>query len=179
MPEHPDSDPTAVPSTNPPADAGLTRSYQSPSGSEDLPTRERATQLTGGAGISGARAAEALPLNRAGRYDILREIGRGGMGVVLEADDPQLSRHLAIKVLLEEHQHDATLVRRFLDEAKICGQLQHPGIVPVHEIGRLPDHRPFFTMKLIQGQTLAALLQMRRDPASDCTRRSYSERRRK
>jgi serine/threonine-protein kinase len=106
----------------------------------------------------------------AGRYQLLREIGRGGMGIVLEADDRELGRRLAVKVLLEQHQDDETLVRRFLDEARICGRLEHPGIVPIHELGRLADQRPFFTMRLIQGQTLAALLQARRHPTDDLPR---------
>src|SRR5262249_46222283 len=53
------------------------------------------------------------------------------------------------------------LERRFLEEAHLTGQLQHPGIAPVHAVGRLPDGRPFFSMKLIQGYTLAELLQER------------------
>jgi tetratricopeptide (TPR) repeat protein len=168
MSEHPDSDPTA----NSPHDDRLTRSYV-PSLADDaeMSASERETQLrlTGGAAPP-HKIIEEAPLTCAGRYAILCEIGRGGMGMVLEADDPELRRHLAIKVLLEEHQHDAALVRRFLDEARICGQLQHPGIVPIHEIGRLPDGRPFFAMKLIQGQTLASLLQARCDPADDLPR---------
>jgi tetratricopeptide (TPR) repeat protein len=97
----------------------------------------------------------------AGRYQLLSEIARGGMGVVLRGRDPDLGRDLALKVLLDQHRDRADLVDRFVEEAQICGQLQHPGVVPVYDLGILPDHRPFFTMKLVKGQTLAELLEGR------------------
>ncbi len=97
----------------------------------------------------------------AGRYQLVSEIARGGMGAVLKGRDPELGRDLALKVLLEQHRERADLVDRFVEEAQICGQLQHPGIVPVYELGALPDRRPFFAMKLVKGQTLAALLAQR------------------
>ncbi len=102
-----------------------------------------------------------------GRYTILGEVGCGGMGRVLRAHDPELDRTLAIKVLLGKHQDQPEFIRRFLEEARINGRLQHPGVVPVHELGRLADDRPFFTMKLVEGQTLAALLKGRQDAAAD------------
>ncbi len=80
------------------------------------------------------------------------------MGVVLRARDPDLRRPLAIKMLLEEHQGRPELVQRFREEARLTGQLQHPGVPPVMELGALPDGRPFFAMKLIEGRTLAELL---------------------
>src|SRR6516165_10472059 len=90
-------------------------------------------------------AADATPLpQQAGRYQIEGEIGRGGMGVVLRARDPDLHRPLAVKILLAAHAHHADLERRFRAEAQITGQLQHPGIPPIHEVGVLPDGRPFF-----------------------------------
>src|SRR5262245_29566250 len=60
--------------------------------------------------------------------------------------------------------------RRFVEEARVAGQLQHPGIPPVHEIGELEDGRPYYTMKLIDGQTLAAVLAARPDPRHDLAR---------
>ena len=80
------------------------------------------------------------------------------MGAVLKGRDPDLGRDLAVKVLLESHQDKPELVRRFVEEAQIGGQLQHPGIVPVYELGTFADRRPYFTMKLVKGRTLAALL---------------------
>ena len=92
------------------------------------------------------------------RYQLLGEIARGGMGAVLKGRDPDLGRDLAIKVLLIEHRDCPELAPRFIEEAQIGGQLQHPGIVPVYELGQFEDHRPYFAMKLVEGRTLAALL---------------------
>ncbi len=100
------------------------------------------------------------------RYQIVGEIARGGIGVVLKGRDIDLGRDVAMKVLRPEHARNTDLVERFVEEAQIEGQLQHPGIVPVYELG-LRDKRPYFTMKLVKGQTLAALLAARADPAED------------
>jgi eukaryotic-like serine/threonine-protein kinase len=97
----------------------------------------------------------------AGRYTLYDEIARGGMGAILRGRDQNLGRELAIKVLLEHHLNRPDLVRRFIEEAQIGGQLQHPGIVPVHELGMFEDDRPYFTMKLVRGRTLTALLEAR------------------
>ena len=114
--------------------------------------------------------AAATPLARLGRYELLGEIARGGMGCVLRARDPDLNRELAIKVLLDRHQHTPDVKQRFVEEAQIGGQLQHPGLVPVHEIGALPDGRAYFTMKLVRGRTLASLLEERTDLVRDLPR---------
>jgi serine/threonine-protein kinase len=106
----------------------------------------------------------------AGRYQLLGEIARGGMGAVLKGRDPDLGRDLALKVLLDQHRDRADLINRFVEEAQICGQLQHPGVVPVYELGTLADRRPFFSMKLVKGQTLAALLAQRSSPSDDLPR---------
>jgi serine/threonine-protein kinase len=110
--------------------------------------------------------AEVVPA-RAGRYELGEAVGRGGMGAVYRARDPELNRDLAVKVLLERHRGDDRLRRRFLEEAQIAGQLQHPGVAPVHEVGTLPDGRPFIAMKLVKGRTLAELLAERPTPAHD------------
>jgi hypothetical protein len=89
------------------------------------------------------------------------------MGVVLKARDENLGRDLAIKVLHESQAFKPGVVNRFIEEAQIGGQLQHPGIAPVHELGVFEDGRPFFSMKLVQGETLAELLQRRADPRED------------
>ena len=65
---------------------------------------------------------------------------------------------MAVKVLLEAHRDKPELIRRFVEEAQIGGQLQHPGIVPIYELGTFADRRPYFAMKLVKGQTLATLL---------------------
>ena len=120
-----------------------------------------------------ARAAsEEMPVvvGDAGRYHLHGEIARGGMGVVLKGRDVDLGRDVAVKVLLERHLDSPEMVRRFVEEAQIGGQLQHPGIVPVYELGRLPDGRLYIAMKLIRGRTLAELLEGRADPTADRAR---------
>jgi serine/threonine-protein kinase len=100
------------------------------------------------------------------RYQLQGEIARGGMGAVLRGRDVDLGRDLAVKVLLEKHAHRPEVARRFIEEAQIGGQLQHPGVVPVYDIGRF-GQRPFFTMKLVKGKTLAALLGERTEVTAD------------
>jgi serine/threonine-protein kinase len=111
-------------------------------------------------------AAAPLPAIFLG-YEMREELGRGGMGVVLVCRDNPLSRDLAVKVLRPEHRGNPAAEQRFLEEAQITGQLQHPGVVPVHQVGRLPDGRPYFTMKLVRGQTLACLLATRANPTQE------------
>jgi serine/threonine-protein kinase len=101
------------------------------------------------------------------RYEFVDEIGGGGMGVVFRVRDRKLQRELAIKVLREKYEGRREFEERFRREAQICGQLQHPNIVPVHELDQLADGRLFFTMKLVQGRTLASLLKERKEPAQD------------
>src|SRR5262249_23352665 len=105
-----------------------------------------------------------------GRYELLREVGQGGIGVVFRGRDRHLGRELAVKVLREAHRDKPDARRRFFEEARIGSRLQHPAIVPVYELGAFDDHRPYFTMKLVQGQTFAALLHTRADPGQDLPR---------
>ncbi len=101
------------------------------------------------------------------RYRIDGEIARGGMGAILKGRDPDLGRDVALKVLRDDLRDDAAMVRRFVEEAQIGGQLQHPGIVPIYELGTFADLRPFFAMKLVKGHTLAQLLDERKAPDDD------------
>jgi serine/threonine-protein kinase len=103
------------------------------------------------------------------RYQLQGGIARGGMGAVLRGRDVDLGRDLAIKVLLEKHADNPAVAQRFIEEAQIGGQLQHPGVVPVYDVGRF-GQRPFFTMKLVKGHTLAALLGERAEAAADLPR---------
>jgi serine/threonine protein kinase/Flp pilus assembly protein TadD len=95
-------------------------------------------------------------------YTLQGEIARGGMGVLLKGRDLDLGRDVALKVLREDLAARPEIVRRFVEEAQIGGQLQHPGIVPVYELGVMADQRPYFAMKLVKGRTLAALIADRR-----------------
>src|SRR5262249_43201746 len=101
---------------------------------------------------------------------IHERIGVGGMGEVFQAQDIDFQRTLAVKVLLPRHHDQAQHVERFREEARLTAQLQHPGIPPVHAQGNVKDGRPYFTMKLIKGRTLAKLLEERTSPAVDLPR---------
>jgi serine/threonine protein kinase len=115
---------------------------------------------TDGAGSVRLAAGASHP---SARYRLGEEIARGGMGVVYRATDTVLGREVAVKVLQEKYAPDSGTARRFADEARITGQLQHPNIPAVHDLGLLPDGRPFLAMKLIKGETLEHLLKQRAD----------------
>jgi hypothetical protein len=114
--------------------------------------------------------AAAPPVLLAGRYQLGELIGEGGMGVVHLARDTALDREVAIKRLRPGLPADSPAVARFLFEARVTGQLQHPGIPAVHELGTLADGQPFLAMKLVKGQTLQELLRQRSSPADDLGR---------
>jgi serine/threonine-protein kinase len=114
----------------------------------------------------GTAAVKLVPQGR-GNYQLLGEIARGGMGVILKGHDTDLGRDVAVKVLDSELAKRPEVVQRFIEEAQIGGQLQHPGIVPVYELGLMADERPYFTMKLIKGRTLAALFQQRKNTSDN------------
>ncbi|MEW6743492.1 MAG: tetratricopeptide repeat protein [Planctomycetota bacterium] len=104
------------------------------------------------------------------RYEILGEVGRGAMGVVLEARDVDLDRPAALKVMRASLANRVAMVERFLEEAQVQGQLRHPGIVPAYGLGLAEGLRPHFAMKLVQGKTLATLLGERDGPSHDLRR---------
>src|SRR5882762_1863344 len=112
-------------------------------------------------------AGAAAPVLAGGRYHLHAELARGGMGTVYRATDAVLGRDVAVKVLQDRFGDGSTAPRRFIDEARIAGQLQHPSIPAIHDLGALPDGRPFLAMKLIKGQTLDTLLKNRASPAED------------
>jgi serine/threonine-protein kinase len=126
----------------------------------NMPTVVRAGQVTIAAPIS-------APPPVANRYVLGEKIAQGGIGVVYRTTDKVLGREVAVKVLQEKHDVGSSVACRFADEARIAAQLQHPAIPPVHDLGTLQDGRPFLAMKLIKGETLAALLDARPNPAHD------------
>lgn len=118
-----------------PADSSLTLSALDPEAADSLVDSDRPVGMIGG------------------RYEILGVLARGGMGVVCRGRDLVLNRPVAVKVMHERLVSDRAILR-FQYEAHITGQLEHPSIPPVHDMGRLDDGRPFLVMKLIQGATL-------------------------
>lgn len=111
-----------------------------------------------GSTLPGAPAGEAAPVAveapPGARYAVSRRIGVGGMGEVWLAHDAVLDHPVALKVLAAHLAPDPAWVDRFLREARLTAGLEHPGIVPVHDIGRWGDGRPFYAMKVIEGEDL-------------------------
>ncbi len=116
------------------------------------------------------KECDVVPVEATGRYELKDEIARGGMGVIVHSRDKELQRDLAIKFLMRSKADQPGASLRFVEEAQIAGQLQHPGIVPIYDVGELEDGRPFFSMKLVKGQTLAQLLSKRSSTSQDLTR---------
>ena len=106
-------------------------------------------------------APQGAPL---GDFRIVREVGRGGMGVVYEAEQVSLGRRVALKVLPFAAAMDPRQLQRFKNEAQAAAHLQHPNIVPVHYVG-CERGVHFYAMQFIEGQTLAALIQGLRELA--------------
>jgi tetratricopeptide (TPR) repeat protein len=133
-------------------------------------TGDGVTTRTGPLAVADRAGGVHLPAevpNAAARYRLGQEMARGGMGVVYRATDMVLGREVAVKVLQDKYAPDSGTARRFANEARIMGQLQHPNIPAVHDLGVLPDGRPFLAMKLIKGNTLEDLLNRRTDPAAE------------
>ncbi len=123
--------------------------------------RKICTDIDMGGSLAPSQAAvlESLPEDMAFQhsgYKIGQLIGRGGMGAVLQAEDESIQRQVAMKVVL--HGDSPKDVLRFIHEARITGQLEHPNIVPVHTLGADEHGQPFYTMKLVRGVTLKQIL---------------------
>ncbi len=120
---------------------------------------DTAHAVTAGTEVAGAATGPSRtdqPLSA--RYELGRVIGKGGMGEVLSAKDDQIGRRVAIKRI--RGTADAKATARFVREAKLQGQLEHPSIVPVYELSKDADGQPFFAMKQLAGATLADIIGM-------------------
>lgn len=103
---------------------------------------------------------EDLAGRRIGRYEVITLLGRGGMAAVYRARDTVLQRDVALKVLYPQFLSDATLVERFRREAVLAARLDHPGIVPIYDIGEI-EGTAFIAMRLLNGPSLADVLRVR------------------
>ena len=113
---------------------------------------------TGDASSDAALAAFQPKGDPLARYERLGVLGKGGMGEVWRVRDRDLNRVMALKVVRADREQSPRMLARFIEEAQATAQLQHPGIVPVHELGRLPDGRFYFTMKEVRGRTLGEVI---------------------
>jgi tRNA A-37 threonylcarbamoyl transferase component Bud32 len=113
---------------------------------------------------------------RLGEFRILGEIGRGGMGVVYEAEQASLKRRVALKVLPPALRVDARLLQRFRREAEAAGRLRHPGIVPVYSVGEAAG-TPFFAMEMVEGRSLDRVIRDLREGDADGVPADPGERR--
>src|SRR5271166_758791 len=99
---------------------------------------------------------------RFGRYEILGELGRGAMGVVYKARDPQINRVVAVKTISlvgQPPEEELEYRERFFREAEAAGRLSHPGIVTIFDVGEEPDtHAPYIVMEYVGGQSLDRML---------------------
>ncbi len=130
-------------------------------GNDDAPLRPESVSL---GQLSSAARLESLASTRThARYQPEGELGRGGMGAVLKVFDTDLRRNLAMKVILPSNTAEGSAVdpvalARFLEEAQVSGQLEHPGVVPVHELGVDAEGHVYFTMRLVRGRELKQIL---------------------
>ncbi|MBM3830780.1 MAG: serine/threonine protein kinase, partial [Verrucomicrobia bacterium] len=106
-----------------------------------------------------------------GFYTLQKVVATGGMGAVLMAQDNNLARTVALKVMLNSAEANDEAVFSFVAEAQITGQLEHPNIVPLHDIGVAADGTIYYTMKLIEGRTLRDILKDIRDGNADTIKR--------
>lgn len=133
----------------------------------DTPEPTGATAVEPAGGADGWLWDLSMAATGCDRYELLGQIARGGMSVLFLARDRILGRRVAVKILREDLYPYPAVERRFLREARVNAQLQHPGIPPLYDVGRMPDGRPFLVMRYVHGDTLEELLAARRSPADD------------
>jgi formylglycine-generating enzyme required for sulfatase activity/tRNA A-37 threonylcarbamoyl transferase component Bud32 len=128
-----------------------------PTGPYDPADSGAVTSDAGGVTDGGDRPRAAA--GRRGRFTLLRPHAQGGLGTVSLAFDETLRRQVALKEIRPDRRGNARVRQRFLAEAEITGQLEHPGVVPVHALEEGADGQPYYAMRFIQGRTLAEAVQ--------------------
>ncbi|MCW5804407.1 MAG: protein kinase [Deltaproteobacteria bacterium] len=135
--------------------SGHDRTVPSGGVAKDTPTVQSvdlASAETVGTSPPDIPGAQALPVVAADRYLRIDEYARGGLGRIIRARDRRTGRSVAIKEMLGDR---ADVAARFVREAMVTANLQHPAIVPVYEVGQWPDGKPFYAMKLVRGRALS------------------------
>lgn len=143
------SDPVSNPWSDPERTA-MPSAYEAPAGLADRAVEVHVERTNEPLAVSGKRIDE--------RYQFFGEIGRGGMGRILKARDTDIGREIAVKILLGGRDAPENLIRRFWTEVQATGQLEHPSIIPIHDVGRLPSGELFYVMKKLGGVTLLDIL---------------------
>ena len=121
-----------------------------PTSSSQTPSRANTIPLAEGHQSSYEDNTAGITERVFGKYEIIEEIARGGMGIVYKARDPDLDRELALKVLIAGEGASEELLKRFIREAKAAASIRHPNVVPVHDVGRVKSQY-YFTMDFIEG----------------------------
>jgi len=147
-----------VPLPMPPTELPRT---QTPTQRENTPSTvvasEAATRPAPSSQHPPSRSAPAATSAEGEKYEYLRDIASGGMGRVVLVKDRHLRRQVAMKLITDDQRLAQALRNRFIAEAQMTGQLEHPNIVPIHDLGVMSDGKCYFTMKLVRGETLGAL----------------------
>jgi serine/threonine protein kinase len=150
-----------LPPTTGPSDGSLSGLQQ---GGVDLGETIVTPKNSSAAEHSSSASLLAGQSRQGSRYVIENEIARGGMGAVVRAIDCDIRREVAVKYMLDESDQDRKA--RFVEEAQITGQLEHPNIVPIHELGLDDEKRLFFAMKMVHGRSLGQIIKELRDQPS-------------
>lgn len=104
-----------------------------------------------------------LTVKPSGKYKFVRSVGFGGMKAVMQVKDKDTTRHIAMAIIPDAEDRPQSDINRFIQEARITARLEHPNIVPVHDIGVDTSGSPYFTMKLLRGQNLSDIIRKMRE----------------
>jgi len=145
---------------DPPATGTLT---PAPASGALTPTPSSGGRRSGGAARVPATAISGAGLPAIEKYELLEEIGHGGMATVYRARDPRLGREVAVKVIHKHLRENTEVAARFVAEARAAAKLRHPSIVEVHDVSNEEDGERYLVVELLRGCTLRKLLQQHRD----------------